>query len=197
LIAKLHLDYLCGLKSDRAIREALVKLPSGINATYDEILQQLYSKHPDNVDEIRRMLQWLVGTIIPLTLEQLAEAVSIRPNDRKLDREGIATDLMDLAASCGSLVTIHTQSTRDSIYEDLRGPQVTLITLAHASVDEYLKSGKIGLGMSVFFHIEPDTMHHYLAQICLQYIGFEDFRYPIQPVWQASRKSQLGQTQGC
>jgi hypothetical protein len=194
LIAKLQLDYLCALKSDRAIREALIKLPPGINATYDEILHQLYSKHPDNVDEIRRMLQWLVGSIIPLTLEQLAEVVSIRPNDRRLDREGIATDLMDLAASCGSLVTIRTQSTQDSMYEDLRSPQVTLITLAHASVEEYLKSGKIGLGMSAFFHIEPETMHHDLAKICLQYIGFEDFRHPIQPVWQASRKSQLGHT---
>jgi hypothetical protein len=49
LIAKLHLGYVCGLKSDRAIKEALIKLPSGIYATYDDILRQICSKRPDDL----------------------------------------------------------------------------------------------------------------------------------------------------
>jgi hypothetical protein len=75
LIAKLQLDYICGLKSDRAIKEALIKLPFGIYQTYDEILYQLCSKRPDEIDDIKRILQWLVYSKVPLTLEQVAEIV--------------------------------------------------------------------------------------------------------------------------
>jgi hypothetical protein len=139
LIAKLHLDYFCGLKSDRAIKEALVKLPSGINATYDEILQQLCVKYPNSIDEIKRILQWLVGSIVLLTLRELAEAVSIRPDDVELDREGIANDLLDLAESCGSLITLRPGGLRPGSYKDPNGPADMLIPLAHSSVVEYLK----------------------------------------------------------
>jgi hypothetical protein len=142
LIAKLQLDYVCKLKSDRAIKEALIALPSGV-------------------------------------YEELAEAVSIQPDDRMLDQSGIATDVMDLAASCGGLVTIRTQDTSESAYEDLRGPRITLITLAHASVEEYLTSGKIGRGLADKFHMEPKAVHHELAKTCLQYVGFENFKDPI------------------
>lgn len=108
MIAKLQLDYICGLKSDRAIKEALAKLPSGIYATYDEILLQLCAKHPDDIEDMRLILQCLQYSIVPLTLPQIAEILSIRPGDRTLDESGIVTDLMDLAASLGSLVTVYT-----------------------------------------------------------------------------------------
>lgn len=180
LIAKLQLDYVCGLRSDRAIKEALVKLPSGIYATYDEILHQLCSKNPDDIEDMKRILHWLACSLEPLTLDQLAEIVSIRAEDRSLDKSGIATDPMDLAACCGSLVTIHIQETLDGGYSDLRGPDITLITLAHASVEEYLKSGKIGRDLSLVFHIDERIVHRKLAKTCLQYIGFEDFETPIE-----------------
>ena len=107
----MQLDYLCGLRSDRAIKEALAKLPSGIYATYDEILRQLCTKNPDDVEDMRRILRWLVFSMEPLTLQQLAEIVSIRPEDRSLDESGISTDALDLASCCGSclaLVPFHT-----------------------------------------------------------------------------------------
>ncbi|KFY37903.1 hypothetical protein V495_06869 [Pseudogymnoascus sp. VKM F-4514 (FW-929)] len=179
LIAKLQLDYIGRLKSDRAIKEALIKLPSSIYETYDEILDQLCRKNPDDIQEIKRILQWLLCSRVPLTLEELAEAISIRPGDETLDESGIATDVMDLAACCGSLVTINTEMTSHGQYEDLRGPQVTLITLAHASVEEYFKSGNSGLSMSLGFHMDMENLHYELAKTCLQYIGFEDFELPI------------------
>lgn len=184
MIAKLQLDYVCGLRSDRAIKEALAKLPSGVYETYDEILQQLCSKNPDDMEDMKRILQWLTCSLEPLTLEQLAEVVSIRPEDPRLDASGIATDPMDLAAYCGSLVTVHIQKGLDGRYGgDLRGPEITLITLAHASVEEYLKSGKIGQGLSSLFHVDEKIVHRQLAKTCLQYVGFEDFETPIeQPV---------------
>jgi hypothetical protein len=180
LIAKLQLDYICGLKSDRAIKEALIKLPSGIYPTYDEILHQLCSKRPNEIDDIRRILQWLLYSMVPLTLEQVAEVVAIRPEDKRLDESGISTDLLDLAASLGSLVALHIQDTSGGVYEDLRGPQVTLMTLAHYSVEQYLKSGQMGRGLSEIFHMDSKVIHSELAKTCLQYIGFDDFAHPME-----------------
>lgn len=157
----------------------MIKLPSSIYETYDEILYQLCRKNPDDIQDIKRILQWLLCSRVPLTLEELAEAISIRPGDETLDESGIATDIMDLAACCGSLVTINTQRTSHGQYEDLRGPQVTLITLAHASVEEYFKSGNLGRGMSLAFYMDVEILHHELAKTCLQYLGFEDFESPI------------------
>ena len=179
LIAKLQLDYICRLKSDRAIKQALAELPSGVYETYDEILYQLCSKGPGEAEEIKKILQWLVYSIVPLTLKELAEAVSIQPGDITLDKSGIATDVMDLAASCGGLVTLRSQDTQSSAFEDLRGSRITLITLAHASVEEYLTSEKIGRGLCERFHMDRELVHHELAKTCLQYIGFEDFMIPL------------------
>jgi hypothetical protein len=84
---------------------------------------------------MKLIYQWLQCSIIPLTLEQVAEVVSIRPGDQTFDESGIATDLLNLAASLGSLVTLYTQDTTGNRYEDLRGSQLIFMTLAHCSVE--------------------------------------------------------------
>lgn len=180
LIAKLQLEYISGLKSDRAIKEALIKLPSGIYETYDEILNQLFTKRPNDIEDIKSILKWLLCSRIPLTLQELAEAISIRAEDKMLDESGIATDIMDLAACCGSFVTVNTQATSEGQYSDLRGPQITLITFAHASVEEYFKSGHSGRGLASAFHMDMEKLHYELARTCVQYLGFEDFRVPLR-----------------
>lgn len=178
LIAKLQLDYICRLRSDRAIRAALTSLPSSLYSIYDDILHDLIVKNPDDIDDIRLVLTWLLGSKVPLTLQQLAEAVSIQPGDQSLDRSGIITDVMDLAACCGALVSLRTQETTNEI-EDLRGRSITLISLSHASVEEYLKSGKMGRGLAVIFPMHEKTIHRQIARTCIQYIGFDDFKQPL------------------
>jgi hypothetical protein len=181
LLAKLHLDFICGLRSDRSIKEALVTIPSTMYHTYDEILEQLMFKNPESIEDIKSILQWLAYSMVPLTLEQLAEAISIRPEDSSLDEAGIVTDAMDLVALCGTLVTAKPQNTSGGTYEDLRGPQITLITLSHASVEEYLKSGKMNSELKKTFDMDAEHVNLSLAKTCLQYIGFDDFKEPIEP----------------
>jgi hypothetical protein len=179
-MAKLQLDYICRLKSDRAIKEVLDKLPTGISATYDEIIQQLCTQYPESIGDIRAALRWLIGSTVPLTLDQLAEAVSIRPGDERLERDGIATDSMDLAACCGSLVNIYTQGTQANQYDDLLGTGSMLISLSHASVGEYLTSLSMKLGPLSSFFMDLPSVHREIAETCLQYIGFRDFHKPIE-----------------
>lgn len=176
----MQLDYICRLKSDRDIKEVLDTLPTDINATYNEIIQQLCIQYPESIGEIRAILRWLVGSTVPLTLDQLAEAVSIRPGDESLERDGIATDFMDLAACCGSLVTIYIQDTQTNEYDDLPGTGSMLITLSHASVEEYLTSPSTKLGPLSSFFIDLHMVHREIAETCVQYIGFKDFHKSVE-----------------
>ncbi|KAH8892222.1 hypothetical protein GQ53DRAFT_823022 [Thozetella sp. PMI_491] len=179
LLSKLQLDYICGLRSDRAIKEAMNRSPSSMYATYDEILRQLCSKRPGDIETMKSILQWLIHCKVPLTLRQVAEIVSIRKGDQYLDESGIATDVWDLASCLGSLVTLHTEDTSGEIYTDLRGTQVTVMTLAHYSVEEYLISGKMDPELAMVFPMDPDSIHLQCAKLCLQYIAFDDFKCPI------------------
>lgn len=156
------------------------KLPSTVYQIYDDILNGLVQKHPDDVDDIGRILRWLVGSMIPLTLNQLAEAISIRPQDRYLDRSGIATDVLDLAACCGALVTVHDQDYLLAGLGSLRKARQTLITLSHASVEEYLKSGQMRPDLAMLFPMHENSVHREITNTCLQYIRFQDFISPIQ-----------------
>lgn len=186
LIAKLQLEYLCRLKSVRAIKEALNKLPTGVHATYDKIIQQLCNQYPESIEEIKTILRWLIGSRVPLSLEQLAEAVSVRSEDERLDRDGIAIDPMDLAELCGSLVTIYIQENQFPQQDDLRGGSKALISLSHASVQEYLTSPIIKQGPASSFFMDLAVVHHQLAKACVQYIAFEDFQKPIQHIVRVS-----------
>ena len=118
--------------------------------------------------------------MVPLSLEQVAEIISMRTSDAELDQSGIATDLLDLADSLGSLVTLYTLDTRGNIYEDLRGPQVTFLTLAHYSVEEYLQSGQMASDLLGLFDMDAQSVHGELANMCLQYVGLRDFMTPIE-----------------
>ena len=195
LIAKLLLEHICGLRTDRAIKDALKNLPSGINATYDEVLYRMYSTHQKDIHILQQILRLLVGCEVPLTLDQLAEALSLRPQDKALDRDGIPNDVQDLIACCGSLVTVTTQVTTEAMFPDLRGRRIDIVALAHASVGEYLTSGEIGKGLlkrrdprrspesvealARLFNTEVHKVHEELALLSLQYIGLNDFWQPI------------------
>ena len=196
LIAKLLLEHLCSLRTDRAIKDALEGLPSGINATYDEVLYRMYNTHQKDIYILQQILRWLVGCKVPLTLDQLAEAISLRPQDKALDPDCIPNDIQDLIACCGSLVTVTTQVTTEAMYPDLRGHRIDIVALAHASVGEYLTSGEIGKGllrrrdlrrspesveqMARLFNTELQMVHEELSLLSLQYIGLNDFYQHIQ-----------------
>ena len=168
------------MKSDQAIKETVAKLPASIYSMYDKILHDLVAKNPDDLGDLRRILQWLVGCMVPLTLEELAEGISIRWEDCSLDHSGIATNLLDLAACCGSLVTVLSQDTSSSDCEDLRGPKITLTSLSHSSVEEYLKSRETSGSLLEYFKLDEKTIHHEIAKTFIQYVSFDDFDVPIE-----------------
>lgn len=139
-------------------------------------------------------MQWLYASAVPLTTDQLAEAVSIQEQDTRCNPDNIPTDILDILACCGSLVTIVKRyQQRRAFSTDLRGVELNIVTFAHASVAEYLSSRNIGLElasslksttlaseMQNHFFMDPAQIHRKISSICLQYLSFEDFKSSIR-----------------
>ena len=163
LRAKIQIAYLSTLGSDRAIKQALDVLPQGLEETYEGVLRRITSNNPGRIEELKCIFRWLCGSERVLDLKELAEAVSINPEDTELDLDGIATDPEDLAAFCSSLVTVD------------RRHDPPEISFAHYSVEEYLESSRILKSPMTEFHMDRYSVNRELAISCLQYLSFSDF----------------------
>jgi len=164
----MQLDYVSSLKSDRAIRNALQDLPSGLDKVYDQVLAQIVRKPGYDPEVIRTILIWVSTSYSLLTTNEIAEAVSMRPEDTTLDHENVATDPEDLVGLCGSLLRLE----RVGLAAGDSGP---LVGLVHYSAEEYLFSEHIAKGQLSYFRLDFHQTHLYLAKQCLQYLALENF----------------------
>ena len=154
------------LKTDKAIRAALRILPSGLAATYENILLTTLKRHAVDIDEIKTTLQWLVASVTPLTASQLAEIVAISPEDTSLDFDGVSTDAEDVVEPISQLVIL------ERYLDD------TIVRFSHFSVEEYLCFDGIATSPTKDFYINLEEAHARVAEICLQYLSFSNFDDP-------------------
>lgn len=166
------------LKTDKAIRAALQILPSGLAATYENILLTTLKRHAVDIDEIKATLQLLVASVTPLTASQLAEIVAISPDDTSLDFDGVATDAEDVVEPISQLVIL------EPYLDD------TIVRFSHFSVEEYLCSDGIATSPAKDFYINLEEAHARAAEICLQYLSFSDFDNP-EFDWKSSVFKQM------
>jgi hypothetical protein len=171
LQAKVQLDYIFALISDGAIKEALLNLSSGLDRTYEQTLQRISSRRPYDAQMTKLAFLWQVQSYHHLTLQELAEAVSIQTVDTRLNFEKLATDSEDLVALRGSLVIVN------------RTSKPPFVSLAYYSVKKYLCSPQIAQSPVVFFHMEEPAAHLQLAATCIRYLSFGDFEHPQSSGW--------------
>ena len=161
LQAALLLDFVFAGKTSRSIRKALTELPNGLEATYEAVLRRTTNQNRRHINEIRRSLQWLSMSFLPLTPTMLVEAAAIDTDDSFLDPEAFM-DEADLIGMLSSLVLVNWKHT----------PPV--VSLAHQTVLEYLQSKSILQSDMCQYHIDPQSTHQYLAETSIQYLLFPD-----------------------
>ncbi|KAF9231729.1 hypothetical protein BU15DRAFT_8037, partial [Melanogaster broomeanus] len=123
-----QLDRLNGCWSLGDVREVLDTLPSTLYETYERMLRAIDNKEFGG-RVARRALVWLVTSLRPLTLSQLAQALAINCDNPASDSTTVTMHETDLIEICGSLVSFD-QRTR-------------ITTLSHFSVKEYLTSDMV------------------------------------------------------
>ncbi|KAL7266726.1 hypothetical protein RUND412_010717, partial [Rhizina undulata] len=146
---RLRIEHICLEKSERAIREALRRLPKDLEATYLVIWEKILSGTKDNCLMAQRTLSWIICAKRPLTVEEILDAVSITPMQwaEKPDHDGVTH--MTLLDVCQNLVVLDTE--------------LRVFRTAHFSVTEFLLE-KVGIREA----------HTAAAEVCLTLLCCEN-----------------------
>ncbi|OBR03073.1 Ankyrin repeat protein [Colletotrichum higginsianum IMI 349063] len=175
LQAELHIRYVSDRRNDRDKLDALKCLPNTLDETYERILALITEMNPQRVAEVTHALQWLAVSAVPLTRKQLAEVVSIQPQDTRLDMSGICQP-HDILAPISQLIT-HVID-HESLVSATQQHQVTgdaTVQLRHLTVKNFLTGSAILNTSAKIFHSTKKESHAFAARACLQYLSFTDF----------------------
>ncbi|KAI9689609.1 MAG: hypothetical protein M1822_010261 [Bathelium mastoideum] len=152
-------DHLASQRTGKAVRTALRKTPHGLNEYYASILDQISRSEPDDRPIVKEALMWL--SIMPLTLEQLCEALAIEEESSKIDDENRIQPPEIILGICKSLVNydLDTQT----------------ISLAHSSVQTFLLSTHDTFTNVAYFQFSRAELLNMVLRKYLTYLLFEDF----------------------
>ena len=111
MLARFHwvrcqLDTIKKCQNLRGIKRVLETLPKDLNETYERILLKILKEGEETAEVAEKILRWLVGSMRPLGLLELEEAIMIEPGTAKLneDLRPRGSGTAAILASCGSLV---------------------------------------------------------------------------------------------
>lgn len=155
--AACQLDSLTNCRTIRDVKKSLTQLPRGLNETYKRILTRT---DPSDVPLVRKIITWLAFTVVPLTLDQLWEALAVEQGARHIDDEARLRSPQDIVIVSNSLITVSSDGH---------------VMLAHLSVRDYLFSSDIRQSSDTAqFALEAGIGHLDLARNCLTYLLFSD-----------------------
>ncbi|KAL8686847.1 MAG: hypothetical protein Q9218_006823 [Villophora microphyllina] len=134
------------------LRNSLSSLPKTLDDTYCPILLGI---DEDYRQEAYTALQWLAFALRPLRVNEVAEAIVVRPGCISLCKEERLRDPHDLLAICSSLVMLSEDG---------------YLQFSHYSVKEFLVSERIRRSSASLFAMEDGLAHKAMAEICLTYL---------------------------
>ncbi|UKZ61613.1 uncharacterized protein TrAtP1_002873 [Trichoderma atroviride] len=158
---RFQLEILQEISSPAEIREALLDLPVGLDATYDRILENINAKFRGRVIN---SLKWLAFSREVLNIEQLTEIFIINPNDNiAFDEQMRLSSPMDVLKYFSGLV----------IFSRVQyGP--AKVRLVHFSAKEYLTSSRIENRPTSAFSFTEINAHEHIVRSCLAYLTYLD-----------------------
>ncbi|KAL6904536.1 ankyrin repeat-containing domain protein [Trichoderma evansii] len=192
-----QIEILQKLPSESEIHEALQKLPKGLDATYDRILEGI---DLDFKERVINSVKWLAFSMRPLSLEELSEIFIIRPNRdiaiNKNDR--IISPEYILEYFSGLIVTQKREKWGTKYIETLEDTEdttntkvdvVTEVRLVHFSLKEYFISTRIKESAPTFAFTEVEA-HISIGRSCLAYLT--QYSSEIAECVQSSKFLDLG-----
>lgn len=153
--------------------DRLGELPLDINETWVRLLNDIDTAQRSQSDRetFKRILQWLVAAVRPLTLEELRAAISLKSLEPHSQLGDNLPDPKWLVRLCGPLVRL----TSDRISNLQR------VSLAHFSIKEFLLSGQLKHREEVAvrkYDVAPSDAHANLAMLCLAYLSSQELAQP-------------------
>lgn len=159
-----QMDSICAQNTDRGILDCLEDLPKGLPTTFRRILRQLQSSAFSDHSLARKIFEIVAVAQRPLTLNELREAISIRPGITMWDESKMVNDVMKSLKSCGSFLVV------DEEFSTVHFP--------HSSVKRYLFSAAKDTDVQDY-HVDPWLAEMNLAEIVVTYLSLEGLGYQL------------------
>ncbi|RKU40803.1 hypothetical protein DL546_003127 [Coniochaeta pulveracea] len=154
LLAQLHLDSLVGMRSVKALKTALARLPSGSEAydvSYQAAMERIQGQVAAQTKLAMEVLSWITIAKRPLTTTELQHALAVEVGQTQLDKDNIP-ELDDMVSVCAGLVTVDEQG--------------GIIRLVHYTTEEYFKRKGA--------HWFPDAESN-ITTACITYMSSDNF----------------------
>jgi ankyrin repeat protein len=155
LLAQLHLDSLKDKITRKAIKQAIDKLPKGLNAldhAYEDAMERIKLQEAGFRELAIQVLSWITCTKRPLKTLELQHALTVEIGEPELDEENLP-EIEDIISVCAGLVTVDETS--------------GIVRLVHFSTQEYFERTQIS-----WF---PDAQRD-IATTCVTYLLFDVFK---------------------
>lgn len=173
-------------KNMKELRAVVKTTPPGLDQAYAKDLRKIEELDAEEKERAISILRWLLFAEKPLTVRELTEALLIHEDDAY--KQFPADDLPDawdeyyvnerIRRLCGSLVELRRSDPHEPI-------MVQTVHLVHFSVKEYLmKHGGLNLSDIRSQRVDFSNLsleHSDLAQKCLLYLCYDDFRLKRHP----------------
>lgn len=163
LWAKFQLIDIREALTEEAIRKTLANLPKTLSEIYLRIIHKTYSS-PGGEAKFHIMcaaFRWISVARRPLRLDELEEAVSLRPEDTYLHTDRIPRDVGGrLMSACGNL----------AVYDE----EENTVSFAHHTVKQFLLSSQQHENVIPSI-IDLKRGEEDVGNMCLAYLGFSDF----------------------
>lgn len=163
-------------KNAKQLRDIVRATPHGLDKAYERDLKRITNLDSDERERAVAILRWTLFAERPLTVQEMTEALLIRDDDtyNKFPSEDLP-DAWDeyytndqIKRLCGSLIELRKNDVHDSIKHHT-------IHFVHFSVKEYLlRPDESKTSMLEFSDSASEKC--YLAQLCLRYLCYENFK---------------------
>ncbi|MCJ1348383.1 hypothetical protein MMC31_006614, partial [Peltigera leucophlebia] len=154
-----QIEDICRQVCDRDIRKTIRKLPKDLPETYDGILSRI--TRTGNVRLAEKVFSWVATAHRPLLLEELREAIAVKPLQPYSDRERLVNHISQIVSCCENLVVLDEQN---------RTVQFTHQTVKMFLLDSFRDQANAN------FHFEQQETDHYVGEICVTYLNFDDLK---------------------
>ncbi|MCJ1334036.1 hypothetical protein MMC10_010743 [Thelotrema lepadinum] len=145
------------------IIEALASLPETLDQIYARILLRIPDRHRRTT---LRVLQWLIHSKLPLSVDELAEILVADPSMQPpFDARRRLFDPEDVLRHCGSFVRCDYSMASTFYWESCRK-----VRIAHHSIQEFLLSKRVFGSDYADFTLEEPAANLSIARTCLTYL---------------------------
>ena len=160
-----QIEDIAQLDTDEEIISALKQLPKDLPATYERLLGKVLAHGKENL--VEKVLSWVAIAQRPMTLMELREAISIKADQKRIDRNRMINDINSIIRWSFNLLTLDEEN--------------FVVQFAHYTVKEHLLRSRPLNNQLERFAFDEKTLNTYAAMTCCTYLQLSDFERQIVP----------------